>query len=145
MLPMSPPYYGLAFAGHNLVRYVHFVYYLATMSSCTMLSLLTASCTILRSPLLQYYQNCFHDRGTMNACSNSCLNQYGYRSPNGGFRTIMAYACQSGQCDNHPGTSCPAIGYCSGNHQYNEETVGGGRDNCAQEIVNMKGHIQSYR
>ena len=40
-----------------------------------------------------------HDRGTKEACSSSNYN-YGYRDPNAAFRSIMAYNCKSGQCDN---------------------------------------------
>ncbi|CAB9499990.1 Metalloprotease, specifically cleaves on the N-terminal side of aspartyl, glutamyl and cysteic acid residues (By similarity) [Seminavis robusta] len=89
--------------------------------------------------------NCLHDRGTANACSTCDTSNYGYRSPNGNFRSIMAYRCRTGECDNNPGGSCPRIGFYSGNFQYNGESVGGDTNNCAGEITNMMFHIHNYR
>ena len=46
-----------------------------------------------------------HDRGTTNTCGNSDY-RYGYRDPAGQYRSILAYSCATGQCDNNPGGSC---------------------------------------
>ena len=46
-----------------------------------------------------------HDRGTTNTCGDSDF-RYGYRDPAGQYRSILAYSCATGQCDNNPGGSC---------------------------------------
>ena len=46
-----------------------------------------------------------HDIGTSNACGTTDFN-YGYRDPQAGFRTILAYNCQMGQCDSMPKSGC---------------------------------------
>mmetsp|Transcript_32860 Transcript_32860/g.80619 ORF Transcript_32860/g.80619 Transcript_32860/m.80619 type:complete len:947 (+) Transcript_32860:146-2986(+) len=49
-----------------------------------------------------------HDRGTSGACTASGYN-YGYRAPTAAWRTILAYNCAPGQCDNMPKSGCPRI------------------------------------
>jgi len=107
-------------------------------------------------------QGCSHDRGTSNAESNECgtgalledsicngsaSTAYGWRSPTGTFRTVMAYFCQPGQCDNYQGTGdCFRIPYFSGDYDYrNGETLGGEQNNCRKEIMKNKRKIAAYR
>lgn len=47
-----------------------------------------------------------HDQGTEDACDATTEYRYGYRDPQSDFRTIMAYGCESGQCDNNSGDYC---------------------------------------
>jgi cell division septation protein DedD len=49
-----------------------------------------------------------HDRGTEQACEAGGY-EYGYRNPNGQFRTILAYSCRTGQCDNNAASGCVRI------------------------------------
>ncbi|GFH58231.1 hypothetical protein CTEN210_14707 [Chaetoceros tenuissimus] len=49
-----------------------------------------------------------HDLGTENACSASSSN-YGWRDPNGNFRTIMGYNCRTDQCDKIKKQGCTRI------------------------------------
>ena len=52
----------------------------------------------------------FHDRGSEDECTyNDGLYQYGYRDPNGAFRTIMAYNCRTDECDGNKSNNCPRI------------------------------------
>lgn len=50
-----------------------------------------------------------HDRGTSSKCPSDGLSHYGYRDPQGEFRTIMAYNCRKNQCDNNAADSCGRI------------------------------------
>lgn len=50
-------------------------------------------------------QGCLHDRGTQNKCDQNGY-QYGWRNPEGRFRTVLSYSCRAGQCDNNSGNSC---------------------------------------
>merc|ERR1719443_117272 len=47
---------------------------------------------------LAHNLGCLHDRGTQNACSSPDSN-FGYRDPDGRFRSILAYSCKTDQCD----------------------------------------------
>jgi len=49
-----------------------------------------------------------HDMGAMNQCGSDNYN-FAYREPNGDFRTVMAYNCKIGECDNNTATRCPRI------------------------------------
>lgn len=94
---------------------------------------------------------CNHDRGTSQACTvgnTACggATNYGYRSPQSTFRTIMAYRCVAGECDNNPGASCPRIPYFSGDAAYtNGESLGGSDNSCRQEIGSMMAIVANYR
>jgi hypothetical protein len=46
-----------------------------------------------------------HDKGTTGACGSSSYN-YGFRDPNGQYRSTLSYSCATGQCDNNPGGPC---------------------------------------
>lgn len=49
-----------------------------------------------------------HDRGQEQACGVEGYN-YGYRDPNAQLRTVMAYDCVTGECDNNAGGGCPRV------------------------------------
>jgi hypothetical protein len=63
-------------------------------------------------PLLQ---GCNHDRGTSSACTNTNYN-YGYRDPQARFRSILAYSCKAGQCDENAGGGCTRVQRFSNNY-----------------------------
>lgn len=41
-----------------------------------------------------------HDKGTANNCDDAVAYNFGYRDPASRFRTVMAFDCTVGQCDN---------------------------------------------
>ncbi|CAB9506726.1 expressed unknown protein [Seminavis robusta] len=90
---------------------------------------------------------CFHDRGTVGACDDNKNTDYGYRSPTGTFRTIMAYSCTRGECDDYQlGRFCSRIPYFSGPASYqNGEVLGGEENNCRKRIRLDKRTISRFR
>ena len=49
-----------------------------------------------------------HDRGTHDHCNTLGYN-YGYRDQDANFRTLLAYGCTKGQCDENVGGLCSII------------------------------------
>ncbi|CAB9496436.1 expressed unknown protein [Seminavis robusta] len=92
---------------------------------------------------------CAHDRGTQDDCDPAHKNKfYGFRSPSGTFRTVMAYPCTSGECDNYQGDGdCFAIPYWSGDASWSKtgESLGGAGNSCRDEIRKNKKAISRYR
>jgi Metallo-peptidase family M12 len=91
---------------------------------------------------------CYHDRGTEDQCGDKINTNYGYRSPSGTFRTIMAYPCTSGECDayNNSDQFCARIPYFSGPATFqNGESLGGEENNCRARIKNHKRFIARNR
>ena len=76
---------------------------------------------------IAHNMGCRHDKGTTNACSSNDY-QYGFRDPEGEFRTILAYACKTDQCDNIAATTpCTRIQRFSTSDQsilYNGKVLG---------------------
>lgn len=88
---------------------------------------------------------CNHDKGTTNACSGT-NSQYGYRDPNAEFRSIMAYTCASGQCDNNKGGGCTRVQMFSNpNINYNNKPIGSALHDNAGRINSVKATIAGYR
>ena len=46
-----------------------------------------------------------HDKGTSGSCGGTD-SRFGFRQPNTNYRSILAYGCSTGQCDNMPSGSC---------------------------------------
>lgn len=70
---------------------------------------------------------CFHDRTAMDECSSSDDDLYGYgwRDPNANFRSIMAYNCNVGGCDDNAGGGCPRVQMFSNPaYQYDGQAIG---------------------
>lgn len=90
---------------------------------------------------------CNHDKGTSNACSSSAY-QYGYRDPNANFRSIMAYNCNAGQCDNNAGGSCARVQRFSNTFEnYPDNTglpIGTPETDNARHINEVKATIAGY-
>jgi len=81
---------------------------------------------------LAHNMGCLHDRGTHNQC-NAGGNRYGYRDPGARFRSIMAYSCRSGQCDNNAGGGCPRVQRFSNTaYKYNGRDIGNNKSNNAE-------------
>ena len=81
---------------------------------------------------------CNHDKGTTDACGSSSYN-YGYRDPQGSFRTMLAYNCKTGQCDNNGSNSCTRIQRMS-----TTTATYGGKPLGTQQIDNAR-HINDVR
>ena len=89
---------------------------------------------------------CLHDLGTSNACSSSNYN-YGYRDPNAGFRTTLAYNCNSGQCDNNAGGGCTRVQrYSTPNPSvtYNGLPVGTATADNVRQINDVRVEVAGY-
>ena len=99
------------------------------------------STSILR---IQSNFGCNHDRGTKNACSSSSYS-YGYRDPGASFRSILAYGCKSGQCDDNDGGSCTRVQRFSNTEfQYNGKAIGGTYANNARRINDKRVEVANY-
>jgi len=85
-----------------------------------------------------------HDRGTQFACSNSGYN-FGYRDTNGGFRSILAYSCAQGQCDNNPGGSCTRIiRFSNPNSGWQGSPVGNAENDNVRKINDVRATVAAY-
>ena len=90
-------------------------------------------------------QGCNHDKGTTNTCGSSDTN-YGWRDPSAGFRSILAYNCVTGQCDNMPTTGCPRVQRFSNNvYLYNGKAMGSPLHDNASQINSVKSIVAAYR
>ncbi|CAB9510260.1 unknown protein [Seminavis robusta] len=100
-------------------------------------------------PAHEYGHNmgCSHDRGTDDACDDNKNTYYGFRSPTGTFRTIMAYSCVQGECDDYQlNRFCSVVPYFSGSASYqNGEVLGGEENNCRERIRLDKRAISRFR
>jgi len=87
-----------------------------------------------------------HDRGSEDKCDNLKVH-YGYRDPLAKFRTIMAYGCVSGECDNNPGGGCTRIQrYSNSNpdHGWNGLPAGNESNDNAWKINKVKSKVAAY-
>ncbi|KAL3763709.1 hypothetical protein ACHAWU_008031, partial [Discostella pseudostelligera] len=89
---------------------------------------------------------CNHDKGTTNTCGSSDSN-YGWRDPSAGFRSILAYNCVTGQCDNMPPSAgCPRVQRFSNNvYLYNGKAMGSPLHDNASQINSVKSIVAAYR
>ncbi|KAL3772136.1 hypothetical protein ACHAW5_000191 [Stephanodiscus triporus] len=93
---------------------------------------------------------CNHDRGTINttaACTSPNYN-FGYRDPSGRFRSILAYSCRTGQCDNNTAVSCPRVQRFSNNYAgtnlYNGNPIGNAQNDNAKRINDVVQMVANY-
>jgi len=86
-----------------------------------------------------------HDKGTSNACNNPAYN-YGYRDPDARFRSILAYSCRSGQCDNNAGNgSCTRVQrFSNPNSGYNGSPIGTATSDNARQINDVRVQVAKY-
>jgi len=86
-----------------------------------------------------------HDRGASSRCGKDGIN-YGYRDPNARFRSIMAYSCRSGQCDNNAGGGCARVQqFSSASHRYNGHKIGDQENDNASHINNVAAQVAAFR
>jgi hypothetical protein len=87
---------------------------------------------------------CNHDKGTSNACTSSNY-QYGWRDPQANFRSIMAYNCVNGQCDNNAGGGCTRVQRFSNDEfSYNGSPIGNAENDNARRINDVKATVAAY-
>lgn len=88
--------------------------------------------------------NSQHDRGTVGICGETTYN-FGYRDPNAGFRSILAYDCSVGQCDNMPKNGCPRVQRFSNlNSLYSGLPIGSATENNARQINERRSAVASF-
>merc|ERR1719203_1530301 len=95
---------------------------------------------------IAHNQGCNHDKGTTGSCGTSSYN-YGYRDPDGGFRTVMAYNCRTDQCDNNLSNSCTRVQRFStpdSAYSWNSKSIGEANANNAQRINDVAQTIADY-
>merc|ERR1719145_202403 len=88
---------------------------------------------------------CNHDKGTTNTCSNQAVYAYGYRDPQARFRSVMAYGCRTGQCDNNAGGYCTrAQMFSTPDIQYNGLPIGAADVDNARRINEKRVEVAGY-
>merc|ERR1712157_251690 len=88
---------------------------------------------------------CNHDKGTTNTCSNQAVYAYGYRDPQARFRSVMAYGCRTGQCDNNAGGYCTrAQMFSTPDIQYNGLPIGAADVDNARRIIEKRVEVAGY-
>jgi hypothetical protein len=86
-----------------------------------------------------------HDRGSERACNKTTKFNYGYRSPDATFRSIMAYDCKVGECDNMPKTGCPRVQRFSNTQfLYNGLPMGSVLHDNAKQFNSLRSMVSSY-
>jgi hypothetical protein len=87
---------------------------------------------------------CNHDKGTKSQCTSSNYN-YGWRDPNARFRSILAYNCVSGQCDNNAGGGCTRVQrFSNSKFLYNGSPIGSALHDNARQINDVKAIVAGY-
>jgi len=85
-----------------------------------------------------------HDLGTSNACSSSSYH-YGWRDPDGDFRTIMGYNCRTGACDNIAKSGCTRVNWWSNpDVSYMGKPTGARNANNARQINDVAAIVAAY-
>ncbi|CAB9502807.1 Peptidyl-Asp metalloendopeptidase [Seminavis robusta] len=95
---------------------------------------------------LGHNYGCFHDRGTDGSCDwTSVWPAHGWRDPKGQFRTVMAYNCRQGQCDENPHNDCPVVPrFSESGTTFQGEPLGDWRNNCARQIRLVAPRISKF-
>jgi len=78
---------------------------------------------------------CNHDRAAAGGCSDNSKANYGFRHPEGDFRSIMSYSCTNTGCSNQKMKNCPRLQYFSNPKvKYGNQAIGTAKDNNAEQI-----------
>jgi len=86
-----------------------------------------------------------HDRGTSSACASTKYS-YGYREPSGDFRSILAYSCTTGQCDQNRGNGCTRVQRFSNKEfKYSGKVIGDARNDNARQHSDEFATVSAYR
>ena len=87
---------------------------------------------------------CNHDRGTTRSCKSSSSN-YGYRDPEGQFRSIMGYNCRTDQCDKIQKSGCTRVQRVSNpDIKYQGKAIGTKKANNAKRINDVRKIVAQY-
>jgi len=87
---------------------------------------------------------CEHDKGTKGHCYTTDYN-YGYRDPQAEFRSILAYNCVAGQCDNIVGGGCNRVQrFSNPNYLYNGKAMGSAEIDNARHINEVRVEVEGY-
>mmetsp|Transcript_15308 Transcript_15308/g.21320 ORF Transcript_15308/g.21320 Transcript_15308/m.21320 type:complete len:485 (+) Transcript_15308:64-1518(+) len=87
-----------------------------------------------------------HDRGSLFACKVPNRYNYAYCDPDAAFRSIMAYPCTAGQCDNNVGGGCRRVQRFSNSAgNYNGNRIGSVNSDNARQINNAAHIISAFR
>jgi peptidyl-Asp metalloendopeptidase len=94
---------------------------------------------------LAHNMNALHDRGTTNTCGPTTSYNYGFRDPKAAFRSIMAYDCQIGQCDNMTVNGCPRVQRFSNKaYLYKGKAIGDASHDNARQINEKRAYVASF-
>lgn len=86
-----------------------------------------------------------HDRGASNKCDLDDAYNFGYRDPSGYFRSIMAYDCRVGQCDNISRNGCSRIQrFSTPDYSFAGKPLGTSRENAASWLNEVASEISNY-
>jgi hypothetical protein len=87
-----------------------------------------------------------HDRGTSKKCEEDGTYNYGFRDPNANFRSIMAYGCQTGECDGNSGAgNCIRVQRFSNSMmQYKSQSIGNASNDNARKINDVIAEVSNY-
>jgi len=89
---------------------------------------------------------CHHDRTTVTSepCDSPKYN-FGWRDPNANFRSIMAYNCGAGGCDNNVGGGCTRVKMFSNpNFPYGTTMIGNAANDNARIINEVAADVAGY-
>jgi cell division septation protein DedD len=86
-----------------------------------------------------------HDRGATNKCSVLDAYNFGYRDPSAAFRSIMAYNCRVGQCDNIQRNGCSRIQrFSTPDQTFGGKPLGTTKENAARWLNEVASEISDY-
>jgi len=93
---------------------------------------------------ISHNMGCNHDRGAKNKCGSGGY-AYGFRDPDAEFRSILAYSCKQGQCDNNKGNGCTRVQRFSNTKElYNGKIIGTADSDNARQINDVKATIAAW-
>jgi len=85
-----------------------------------------------------------HDRGSSKKCNSSGYD-YAFRDPSGDFRSIVAYKCKTGQCDNISKIGCPRVQMFSSKEiLYNGKHIGSAEADNARQLREQFATVSRY-
>ena len=91
---------------------------------------------------------CLHSRGSHSKCDTNAHDKYnfGWRDPEGEFRTIMALDCNySQECDIGTSRHCARIQrFSNPTTKYNEKKIGNTYNDCSRQHNSVRSIVENY-
>lgn len=90
---------------------------------------------------------CQHDQGSLDKCDTTDYN-FGYRDPNGFFRTVLAYDCVNGECDHKYGWGCsriPRFSNSNMNYTWHGRAHGSATEDNVRQINDVIAEVAGYK